>query len=429
MNGTAISERWTRRICWILPIAIAMGNPVYAQSAGTPSSTTAISKGEPRPAYLSRGDEVERRYQSHRANLQKFHDSFSAVLDSVAPELQTKLIPPADVAFGYQILPTIFPDPSETKQTRIRLSPFSWSRTDSVITREADSLVLLDTRVDKARPLPLDDRKREYSAIAGEYVRLVAGQKFIANLIQYNRLWQGEIARLPAAYAESKRYQSVAMERQRILDSLSTSKGADTRINFRLDSLSRIIDSAVHKAATPAYVRVDHTSAHDWIVTVPMYTDINDSAYVERFRSAVENGWQTTDGSEQYSMKLDIRRIAPEKLYPAGDVPANGSHIDIAKHIDRFPSDGAVITTGANSTYVFGRAILLGPHALNRKTLVHEFGHLLGFKDDYFRSYEDSGPDGYRVLEVILPPDAVLSVPEDGKATRQHFEAIIEDRK
>lgn len=425
MSRRALFVPITLRICLILAFALGMGNRAEGQSAGTPSSAATIAKGAPRPAYITRGDEIQSRYEVHRQNLDRFHSRIIPVYDSIAPNLKSKLLPPADVAFGYQILPTILPDPPNTKPGRVRLSPFSWNRTDSVTTREADSLALLETRFNKASSLPTDERLRELTAIADQYRRLVLGQRFIANLIQYNRLWQGEIARLPAAYEEAKRYQRVAMERQRILDSLTTAKSSDTRVNFRLDSLTRIIDSAVHRAATPSYVRVTHPSTHEWIVNVPLYTDISDSAYVEQFRSAVESGWQTVDGREYYSVKLDIRRIAPEKLYPNGDVPGKASHIDIAKHIERFPSDGAVITTGANSTYVFGRAILLGPHALNRKTLVHEFGHLLGFKDGYFRSYEDSGPDGYRVLEVILPPDAVLSTPEDGKATRQHFEALI----
>src|SRR5205823_3858912 len=110
---------------------------------------------------------------------------------------------------------------------------------------------------------------------------------------------------------------------------------------------------------------------------------------------------------DDFSVKLDIRRILPSQLYSDMAVPVNGTHIDVTIHLKRFPQDGVVLTTGANSTYVLGRSILLGPHAIPRKTLVHEFGHMLGFKDGYFRSHEDLGADGFKVVEVILDPDEI----------------------
>jgi hypothetical protein len=109
-------------------------------------------------------------------------------------------------------------------------------------------------------------------------------------------------------------------------------------------------------------------------------------------------------------------------------VPANGEHINIDAHVKRFPQDGVVLTTGANTTYVYGQSIIVGPHAIPRKTLVHEFGHMLGFRDGYFRSYQDLGENGYNVVEIILDPNDIIATPENGKATRQHFEQILKER-
>ncbi|MEO7683730.1 MAG: hypothetical protein ABIU86_07300 [Gemmatimonadaceae bacterium] len=377
--------------------------------------------------YLVRGDEVDKRYQLHRQNLERFVNRFSAVLDKEAPDLKQKLLPPAHLPFGYQILPVLQPDaPQTTKQSRVVLSPFSWHRTDSIIDSNRDKLSALEARLDKTSQMSVDDRLREYSAMTGEYRKLVDGQKFIASLVQYNRLWQSEIARLPQAYARARVLQDAALERQSLLDSIPVA-GETFKANVqpRLDSLSRMLDSATRKSPTPAYVRVTHPSDHEWIVVVPTYTDITDSVFLEQARTAIEDGWHVRDGTDDFAVKLDIRRMSVSQLYPNGDAPAKGMHMDIAKHVARFPADGAILTSGANTTYVFGRAVLVGPHALPRRILVHEFGHMLGFRDGYFRSYRDQGTDGYQVLEVILPPLEIVATPENGKARRKHFEQML----
>ncbi len=78
-----------------------------------------------------------------------------------------------------------------------------------------------------------------------------------------------------------------------------------------------------------------------------------------------------------------------------------------------------------SSAYVLGEEIVLGPGTLSRATLVHEFSHLLGFRDNYFRSFEDAGAGGYRILEVILSPEDVLVVQEIRRVRRGHFEEVV----
>jgi hypothetical protein len=185
------------------------------------------------------------------------------------------------------------------------------------------------------------------------------------------------------------------------------------------------VNDAMKKNPTPAFVKVEKPSDHLWIVTVPMYTDITDTVFVQRARAMIENSWKLHDGEDNFSLKLDIRPVSPAQLYPAAMAPALGSHIDIATHVARFPVDGGVMTTGANTTYVFGRAVIIGPGTLARSTLVHEFSHLLGFTDNYFRAFEDRGTDGYAITEVIFDPDDVVTVPERGAVLRGHFKGVI----
>jgi hypothetical protein len=58
--------------------------------------------------------------------------------------------------------------------------------------------------------------------------------------------------------------------------------------------------------------------------------------------------------------------------------------------------------------------------------LAHEFGHILGFRDFYFRGYRDLDADGCLVLEAITDPNDIMGAPGYGPVTRRHFEKIIE---
>jgi hypothetical protein len=389
----------------------------------------AVYTPAPRPPYLQRGVEVEKRYGAHREKLQEFFGALSERVRSEAPDLLTKITPPSDVPYGYQILPTLLPMPVwRPRPSRVTLSPFSWSRTDSLIDRDRAKLALLEGRLPAIEKMNGEDRRLEYVAIADEYKKLIAGQKFIASLIAYNRQWQAQIARAPQFYKEMRDLQDVALARQRILDSLLTGKaGARENLRRRADSLSARLDTALKKLPTPAFVRVSHPTAHKWVVSVPVFTDIADSVFVERFRSAVQDAWHVRDGDDEFMVTLDLHRVPIAALYPKGDAPDVGAHINIADHVARFPPGGVIVTTGGNGIYSTGRSIIVGPHAIAPSALSHEFGHMLGFKDGYFRSYQDGGADGYRVLEVILDSENVIAAPENGRVRRAHFEQVLRD--
>ena len=121
-----------------------------------------------------------------------------------------------------------------------------------------------------------------------------------------------------------------------------------------------------------------------------------------------------------------FKSVNPQHLYRPAPPPDLGSHIDIKAHVARFPTDGGVLTTGANTTYAIpGRYVVLGPEALSSNVLAHEFGHILGFKDGYFRGYRDLGDAGYEVLEVVPDPGDIMHAPERGKVLRAHFDRLI----
>jgi hypothetical protein len=395
------------------------------------TAAPAVPSAPPRAPYLQRGDEVDARYETYRARLQRFFEALDSQLDMEAPELRATLVPPAPVPYGYQILPVFAPDPAQpSRQKGVILAAFSWSRTERSIERDGARLDTLEARLGSMDGLNGEIRRRRYLEIVDEYKALVAGQKLIASHIQYNRLWQGEIVRHPGVYERQTSLYHAAVERQALLDALPLGdEYIETELHFRADALARRIDAAIRKLPAADFLRVEHPSPHRWVVHVPMYTDIEDSAFVERVRAAIEHAWHVRDGEDEFSVALDIHRVSPADIYPGGNVPAPGAHIDVVDHIRRFPAGGAVLTTGANITHVRGRSIILGPNRFAAMDFAHEFGHILGFVDGYFRGYRDRGPDGYEVLEVILDPASVMSAPAGWGVERRHFEEVLNEKR
>jgi len=102
--------------------------------------------------------------------------------------------------------------------------------------------------------------------------------------------------------------------------------------------------------------------------------------------------------------------------------------MEISRHLTRFPSGAAILTTGALTTHVRGHAIVLGPHPISPQVLAHEFGHVLGFRDRYVRGYKDLGEHGFQVLEVVADHDDIMAATAHGTVQRAHFLKLLDAR-
>jgi hypothetical protein len=141
----------------------------------------------------------------------------------------------------------------------------------------------------------------------------------------------------------------------------------------------------------------------------------------------IEDTWRAEEGGTQYLVELDLRKVPAAELYRGRTAPTNGEHIDIEKHVSRFPGDGGVLTTGAEFTHgSVGRYVALGPGDLAPKTLAHEFGHILGFNDGYIRGYSDLGDRGFEILELTAFFDDIMSAPREGHVQPTHFKLLLE---
>jgi hypothetical protein len=417
--------RWATPFLFLLHLSPGIAR---AQAASSPAVTPPAPARAP---YLQRGDEIETEYGAYRKQLEAFFDALHQRVEKEAPEHLPGLVSPVPVPYGYQILPTLLPDlPRRGGGSRLGLSPFSWPILERSLKRDGIKLDSLNARLADAVRAADPDRRRDYGGLVAEYKKLLASQKLIANQIQYNRFWQGDIATHPVWYARLKSLQEAALDRQLINDVLSFGDDHfDPSLRARADSLTQRINDWIQKSPTPDFVHLEQPAPRRWILRVPVFTDIQDSAFIEGFRQAIENGWHVHDGKDDFGVKLEIRRVSPSELYPDGHIPEKGAHIDLDAHAARFPQGGVVLTTGGNAVRALARGIILSPFSIRPATLVHEFGHMLGFKDGYFRSYDDLGSEGYEVLEVVLPQEEIVAAPNDGHVRREYFEQILREKQ
>ncbi len=152
--------------------------------------------------------------------------------------------------------------------------------------------------------------------------------------------------------------------------------------------------------------------------------------------SAIESIWHVRDGDDEFRVDVSFTYISPDDVYrrrpgcerDAGGSdcrpPNKGDKIDVGKHVGLFPPGTAVLTTGSNMTYAWGPAIVLGPQDAGPHLLAHEFGHMVGFRDEYFRGYRDLGPDGFQVMEVVAEPDDIMGKPGCRTGAPPHVRAL-----
>ena len=430
----------------IIPVIIAVlvGSQTFQESCARAATAPATS-----PSYVTRGDQVEGRYRSYRERLERFHDRLAERVKEFGLDLSAKLIAaaPQPIPHGYQILPKFAAEIAPpAKKPRATSTGFSWPRTDQLIDQGSKVLTGLEKQLEEVSARPGAERRAAYENLVDEFRRLSDGRKLIDSNIQYNRLWQFDIATYRAEYDRQTRLHNAVLERQAILDALDAEnevvfrralaevhgtgsakerKLIESDLMEREKKLAAEIDAAAGAFSAPDFVRVEHWQPHLWIIRVPLYTDIEDIEFVSGFKDAVEKTWRLRDREDEFRVEIVIAAITSDRLYHRGAPPRKGDHLDVSRHIALFPTDGATLTTGAVTTHVLGRAIVLGPHDIAPHVLAHEFGHVLGFRDFYFRGYKDLGDDGYLVMEAIADPSDIMGAPGYGPVLRRHFEKII----
>jgi hypothetical protein len=360
-----------------------------------------------RPAYAREGDRIEQEFLAHRDRLISFFSTLRGLLDEqpttpgiTLPRLQAQDAPPpsAGVRFGYGVLPRIL-DNANGGSPPVSVFSYSWPITDGYIGGERTKLDLAEERLHSVMNAPPDEKARLFAELVAEYRKLLNNQRTIDQYIQYNQFWQRSIAQDRARFDQLTKVYDLM-------------KSDDPDI-------AQAIREVLGKPMVPSFITVDRSTPGRIVMRVPVYTDIEDQEFLAKAKSSIEQLWQARDGGTSYCVEIDFRRVTP--------VARPGDHIDVRAHAEHFPEDGAVLTTGAQTTYSFvGRYVALAPGDLPARTLAHEFGHVLGFRDGYIRGYRDLGEHGFEIMELTSVFDDIMSAPREGHVQVAHFKLVMD---
>jgi len=371
----------------------------------------AVSQSAPAnsvPAYVREGDRVEQSFRSYREKLNTFYGGLHSTIQHDIPGLLTELqeAPPQPVIYGYQLLPQIVANSAADHKPVTNFS-YSWPITQGYIDGEGIKLERAEDQLQQASKATGLVKSALMLSVINSYKDLLNNQRVIDQYIGYNRLWQRLIWEGRPRYDEMNK-----------LYKLIQSADADT---------ASAILQTLGQPLVPTSIRAtEDKDNHRITIQVPVYTDIQNDLFLVQAKSVIENAWQAKDEDTSYSVEVEFRKISTASLYEDQPAPKRGDHIDVSTHTARFPA-GVVLTTGGEITSaVVKRVITLGPGDISMRTLVHEFGHLLGFPDGYIRGYNDLGEKGIEILELTRGFDDIMSSPREGSVQPAHFKLILD---
>jgi hypothetical protein len=314
---------------------------------------------------------------------------------------------------GYQNIPAIKPNPplaSITPQTQT----FSLEKLQKRFETHVRGSVELNEQVLVTPSLALEPQVIEFERLRWQL-------RNMESRLAYHVQWQPAAAEQVGFYAGRNRIAASIGEMQ----TLEENGGSADRIAELRQGVDERV--ATFNPSTGLAIRINGDG--DRILPVTVYTDIHDEEFLEAFQEGVQEAFSSSEAArkQRFAVSLEIRQLTVAELYPQG-APARGSAINLKKHIALYPPGELILTTGGASTHALaGRNVTLGPNPTTRRTLAHEFGHLLGFSDAYLRSYQGDTQDPYGVvfLEWVGLIDNLMGNPGTGRVTYGMIETLI----
>lgn len=423
----------------------------------------AQAEPEEQQAYYLRGKQIEQLYESHTQSLNTAFERLQLLVENNRPDLLSKLKKPERRRYGYQLIPQILPDEdaactdtstvAQEKPYRPKSNRFSWTITETRINKEISKLTdQLEPDLLSFAEIPESEvRAQAINTMVETYLELRKQHRFLDEMIQHNWLWQKEVSLRTAKFDKSTLIHDAVVERTMLLEVLATDNKEDyekaiaktnyaetkfathrTELSNRITELDQQIHTSSNGLTPRDYIRLEQLLPHRWVFHIPVNTDIEDDNFLQEFKEAVENRWCLRNGEDEYRVQMDLRKLSATELYgdelEDGDktkVPAKAEQIDLVAHCRKFPTNAARLSSGAKKTYIRAGCMFVGPEDVKASTLVHEFGHLLGFADEYVRGYRDLKTEGYEIVEILPDGNNIMANSGRGDIQLLHFSALL----
>ena len=227
---------------------------------------------------------------------------------------------------------------------RAQSAQYSWPWTDHLIDRASSEVGRSAHELKRALSLEPKMRQIAYQQLAARYRQIREQQQNIDAHIQYNRLWQEAIAANRSKYDRESVLHDRVLKRQEVLEvfnaryaaALTSAHGTTKQVvvanlnklssglTEKANLLGREIDAATDLSFDiPGYVRVEQQISN-WIIHVPFYTDIQDNAFVQSAKRAIEDIWHLRSGKDEFRIQLHFSYVSPEHLYGTDKLPRSG---------------------------------------------------------------------------------------------------------
>ena len=211
----------------------------------------------------------------------------------------------------------------------------------------------------------------------------------------------------------------------REVETLRRNDGSEALITELSEQLRQ---EAVSFRPTPGLALVN-TVGGERVLPVTVCTDIEDKEFLQAFKQGVDEAFNQSlaAGVHRFSLELNWRVVDADVLYPDG-APNHGDRINVETHLSLFKNCPLILTTGASSTNAWvGERVVLGTDPERRRTLAHEFGHLLGFEDAYLRGYtgDPNGVYGVEFVEWTGLTDDLMGNPGGGRVSSEMIETLL----
>jgi hypothetical protein len=363
-------------------------------------------------------------WQAKHAQLQLLRDSIFSQLEEIQSALvllvgeedsalltRLSLEPAKPRAGGYGLLPEIRENPPlaavSPKQT---LYSLKWL--ERRLFEELENTESLSEDLSQSQVL---------EALVNRFENLLKSLRHLENHLSYQQQWQESVVEYPEYFQKNNRL----IEKYREIDALTEDESSETPITELSEQLIR---DGVSFRSTPGLALLEGGGGEK-VLPVVICTDIEDEGFLQDFEQGVDESFNQSAAATEHriSVELNWRVIAAKTMYPDG-APRQGDTIDMASHFSMFTDCPLVLTTGASSSHAMtGKRVVLGTDAVSRRTLAHEFGHLLGFEDAYIRGYDGDPGDPYGVVLVEWSglTDDLMGNPDGGQVSNEMITTLI----